>query len=245
MTITKQKIIKYLKKLILMMALILVGTSLGAYLRIRHDDLHQISKEMSLLECHKKNGLRANCIDKNGNSILSIMAARIKNPKVLILYLIEGLNINHQNFYDYTPLMLAIKYNKNPNIIKFLLDHGADVNKKNIYGDTALIMAIKYNRTLKEIKLILKQGADVNAKNKVGYTPLKYAMKYENYKIMDLLVKYGADVAMRTDHGVTVLHWGSLLVKPKIIVRLIEKYNADVNVVDDYGYTPLIYAMAR
>ncbi len=245
MTITKQKIIKYLKKLILMMALILVGTSLGAYLRIRHDDLHQISKEMSLLECHKKNGLRANCIDKNGNSILSIMAARIKNPKVLILYLIEGLNINHQNFYDYTPLMLAIKYNKNPNIIKFLLDHGADVNKKNIYGDTALIMAIKYNRTLKEIKLILKQGADVNAKNKVGYTPLKYAMKYENYKIMDLLVKYGADVAMRTDHGVTVLHWGSLLVKPKIIVRLIEKYNADVNVVDDYGYTPLMYAMAR
>lgn len=106
-------------------------------------------------------------------------------------------------------------------------------------------MAIKYNRTLKEIKLILKQGADVNAKNKVGYTPLKYAMKYENYKIMDLLVKYGADVAMRTDHGVTVLHWGSLLVKPKIIVRLIEKYNADVNVVDDYGYTPLMYAMAR
>lgn len=80
---------------------------------------------------------------------------------------------------------------------------------------------------------------------KKGYTPLKYAMKYENYKIMDLLVKYGADVAMRTDHGVTVLHWGSLLVKPKIIVRLIEKYNADVNVVDDYGYTPLMYAMAR
>lgn len=99
------------------------------------------------------------------------------------------------------------------------------------------------------LDVILAVGYRVNSTKAIAFrqwvTPLKYAMKYENYKIMDLLVKYGADVAMRTDHGVTVLHWGSLLVKPKIIVRLIEKYNADVNVVDDYGYTPLMYAMAR
>lgn len=62
---------------------------------------------------------------------------------------------------------------------------------------------------------------------------------------MDILVQYGADVSMRTDHGVTVLHWASLLAKPKVIVRLIEKYNADVNAIDDYYYTPLMYAIAR
>jgi ankyrin repeat protein len=78
----------------------------------------------------------------------------------IVKYLIEaGANINDQNKFNYTPLMIA-SINNRLNMVKLLIENGADVNAKNKYGKTAFIYA--YNsRYYNLVELLKKHGAKI------------------------------------------------------------------------------------
>ncbi|MDR1485963.1 MAG: ankyrin repeat domain-containing protein, partial [Planctomycetaceae bacterium] len=84
----------------------------------------------------------------------------------VIKYFIEkGGNVNAQNKYHNTFLMLAISDLKT---VEYLIKKGADVNVKNEAGDTPLLRAIKRDCELAIIKCLVEHGADVNVPDASG-----------------------------------------------------------------------------
>ena len=83
--------------------------------------------------------------------------------------------------------------------VKLLLACGADIHYQNKHGRIALMCAAKYN-SKESLQLLLTADADLNHQDKYGNTALmlavgigSYKPKYMHFKLIDLLVKYGAD----------------------------------------------------
>lgn len=93
--------------------------------------------------------------------------------------------INQQLFYSvYFPIYT-------PHQVKKFLEMGADPNVK-YQGDFPLIKACS-GGDIEKIKLLLEYGARVNVRNAHGETPLYNCIVNKNYKVMQLLLKNGAD----------------------------------------------------
>ena len=88
-------------------------------------------------------------------------------------------------------------------IAEILLQHGADINKKS-NGIAPLHFAADVPNNEKPIllKYLLEKGADVNIRDFQGSTPLFVANFADNKEVIDLLIKFGADVTIRNDKGI-------------------------------------------
>lgn len=97
---------------------------------------------------------------------------------------------------------------------------------------------------------LLISYSDVNAKdNKNGYTALYSAASVESARLVELLLKAGANVNLKDNEGCTVLHQVAgqhtdvSLIKTikdtKRIITLILDAGADLNEKNNSGYTPL------
>lgn len=88
-------------------------------------------------------------------------------------------------------------------IAEILVQHGADINKKS-NGIAPLHFAADVPNNEKPIllKYLLEKGADVNIRDFQGSTPLFVANFADNKEVIDLLIKFGADVTIRNDKGI-------------------------------------------
>ena len=112
-------------------------------------------------------------------------------------YIDSGYDLNIQNEYSNTPLILATLSNK-IEIVKLLLDSGADIDKQNNDGYTALILAVMYNN-LEIVELLLNAGAYIDKQNNDGDTALILAAYKNNSEIVEILLDYGADEFILND----------------------------------------------
>jgi len=130
----------------------------------------------------------------------------------------KGADVNFKGYYNWSPLMYAIKEKTITDITyaKLLLKYGADVNA--IKGDTTgiggahleqptpLILAVQKGN-LELVKLLIRNGADINRKGFWGSIlgqsetlPLIEALNPNipnNLEILKLLIKSGADVNIK------------------------------------------------
>lgn len=120
------------------------------------------------------------------------------------------INLNVRDRIENTPLHLAIQQNK-INIAMDLVDSGCDVNAKNRLGDTPLIDAVRLTSSETLIFVILEKGANVNEQNMFGHTAIFYSYYSRDFTILDLLLRYGVDHAIRDFNGDTLfmkfLYW--------------------------------------
>ncbi|XP_063923992.1 uncharacterized protein LOC135138073 [Zophobas morio] len=80
----------------------------------------------------------------------------------------------------------------NKEIVDILLQSGVNVNARNKYGASAMhFAAVVGNIDL--INTLLKYKGDVNVKNNEGGTPLHVAVLYERKKVVEFLIRNGAD----------------------------------------------------
>jgi len=121
----------------------------------------------------------------------------------------KGLNINHQNKGDRTPLYYAIS-NENVDIVNFLIENGADVNI--IFDGGNTILTAYHRLTVNLMNIIIAAGTDVNHKNDRGITALmqismlisqcQNECEYENMiNMIKLLIENGADINLKDNEG--------------------------------------------
>uniref|UniRef100_A0A7N5ZWK3 Ankyrin repeat domain 61 n=1 Tax=Anabas testudineus TaxID=64144 RepID=A0A7N5ZWK3_ANATE len=107
----------------------------------------------------------------------------------------HAVNINAEGESRQTALHLSVRYSA-LSAVHILASYGANVNAVDSSGMTPLHMAT--TKTLEDdvrcISVLLEHGAEPNAKNKAGMTPLQEACSMGNKELVDLLLRYGANI---------------------------------------------------
>ncbi|GHV33658.1 hypothetical protein FACS1894187_02530 [Synergistales bacterium] len=157
----------------------------------------------------------------------------------------NGADVNTENKYGETPLMIAALKNTDPEVLSVLLKNGADVNAKSDDRTTALIFAAQCNENPKATKILLDSGADINAVDEYDdMSPLANAAAYNpNIEVISLLLENGANINLQnSSFGVTPLMYAAKFTfNPEIITTLL-KSGADPLIKDNAGRTAIEYA---
>jgi uncharacterized protein len=129
--------------------------------------------------------------------------------------------------------------------VQALLNEGVDINAAQGDGTTALHWAASRD-DLAMTQLLLKAKADVNAKTRLNeMTPLLMAARAGNGRIVDALLKAGADVKSTSTVGTTALMFAAASGNVEAVQALI-KAGAEVNAKDNtQGQTAAMFAAAN
>src|SRR6516164_1061607 len=112
--------------------------------------------------------------------------------------------------------------------VRALLKQAADANSSQGDGMTALHWAA-LNGNAEMAQLLIYAGATVKATTRIGsYTPLYLAAQYGHAKVLDVLLKSGADAKAPAIGGVTPLMMAASSGDPDTLKALLE-YSPDVN----------------
>ena len=128
-------------------------------------------------------------------------------------------------------------------MVEVLVESG-DPNRRNGHGQTAL-MALAQNshmRTPDESRqiaeMLLDRGGEINARDRIGFTALHWAVHARDLRLVDLLIKNGAEIdAVEPGYGLTPLHLACLTLDRDIAQRLINA-GADAEAKDLSDRTP-------
>ncbi|KAL7303602.1 hypothetical protein TKK_0003757 [Trichogramma kaykai] len=166
--------------------------------------------------------------------------------------------VNVRDNSGYTPLLLALE-NKKSTLVQLLLRKGADQNLANNDGETSLHFIGEYDHdnddelveTFFEIWDERRQTtAQIDVQDKWGNTPLHDAANRGNKKVVEKLLRRGADPNLANRLGSTPLH---VICKREDDDDLAAKFfeicsdigrKVQVNVRDKKGLTPLEWAVA-
>lgn len=109
----------------------------------------------------------------------------------------EKVNINLCNIDGYTALHVAAKFGR-VEILRLLLDSGALINVKTYKTRYNVFhIACLYNH-IKIVQEILEcGGSNIDVQDSLGNTPLHYAAMQANEKMVEFLLKKGADINIK------------------------------------------------
>lgn len=156
----------------------------------------------------------------------------------------RGANPNIVARNGHSPLMDAIR-NKHFNFAHTLLDYGADADHIN-QGYSSSISAFAeaiMSGNLELTKRIIELVGNVNQPIR-GRLPMLIATNQGNTEILQLLITYGGDVNLQSNHQgnmATCLHSVACLGNIENAQLLLD-YGADLNATSMYGETPLMIA---
>lgn len=169
-------------------------------------------------------GFDPNTRDSNGQTGL-LLALREPSPRVIeVLLASPKTNVEARNANDESPLMLAAIKGQQE-LVRKLIARDADINKP---GWTPLHYAASSGQT-EIIKVLLDKYAFIDAPSPNGTTPLMMAAMYGTAASVDLLLKEGADTAMKNQQGMTALDFARRGDRPDAIEMLtaVEKRGPD------------------
>ncbi|XP_057667659.1 putative ankyrin repeat protein RF_0381 [Diorhabda carinulata] len=180
-----------------------------------------------------RKGARVNHEESGGVTALRL-GIWANNSAVVKILLENGARVIHSHH-----LVHVAVSNNNLDIIKMLVESGAMVNSRDDQGQTPLMLACS-RKNFAIAKYLLSHGADVNAANHIdGKTALHVCVQDVRetksiYQLVDLLVKYGADMNASSYQG-NVLFYSIILENRSAAIALVQ-HGADVNIRDERAY---------
>lgn len=199
-----------------------------------------------------KSGIDINIADKDNWSALhrAVQVNKIEIVKELLSHkkidinpvLPEGTILDNNGkkwFADgETPLLLASFYGYS-DIVLLLLNYGANIlSKDDIDGAMAIHIAVARGNT-ETVSAILESYSArnkniANVSDNTGTTPLMWAAMNNQISVMNLLLKFDADIDAQDDDGWTALHFAAASESYKAAELLINnKANVDIKNLDD------------
>ncbi|CAB0030585.1 unnamed protein product [Trichogramma brassicae] len=212
-----------------------------------------------------RNGADPNLTKKDGSTALHVICKRKNDDDDLLKKLFEicvdahkPLPVDARDKHGWTPLHLALRDGKR-RIAEELLRRGADPNLTRENGSTALHTVCK---RLEDdagdlAKMIFELCSDahkpllVDARDKHGWTPLNLALYYRKAKVVEALLRGGADPNLIHFKGLTPLH---IVCQgktdddlPEIFLRSVDDVGKTVRIdaLDDAGKTPLQHTLCN
>ncbi|MDA0079922.1 ankyrin repeat domain-containing protein [Brachyspira hyodysenteriae] len=148
-------------------------------------------------------------LNKQYDKITPLGLATARNDKEMVKFLVEkGADINLEDGYGYTPLIIAMKY-RNIGLAKDIIDLKPDLNAIcSATGDTPLTYLVDKVKFGSDIcYYLIKNGADVNKKNNNGDTPLIVSVQnfILSYGMLGVLINMGADYNIKNKEGKTAM----------------------------------------
>lgn len=116
-------------------------------------------------------------------------------------------NLMYKDNEGNNALIIAATQNPNPNVLQTLLEYGLKVTEKNNNGFDALTLAAYTTNNLSIIQTLLDNNANIDATDELGHTPLMAAAIAGNDKIMQYLIKRGANYQATDKNGLSVLDY--------------------------------------
>ena len=115
----------------------------------------------------------------------------------------------------------------------------ANVHIRDNAGFTALHCAC-WADDLESAVVLLNAGSDPNARDKHKRTPM---MHFDDYRLLELMIKHGADVHISDDEGCNILHHVCVSDQATLARVLLELYSDQLCVANHNGDTPLLEAI--
>jgi ankyrin repeat protein len=144
-----------------------------------------------------------NTWDSDGDPALHV-AAREGHVGCVEALLAKGADINAWDSVGDSVLHAAVR-GGHVRCVKALLAKGANINVQNFGGNTALTLAA-WGGHVGCIEALLAKGADINARGSDdGSTALHTAVQYSWVDVVKMLMRHGADPAIKDDGGETAL----------------------------------------
>ncbi|KAI9147007.1 Vegetative incompatibility protein [Paramyrothecium foliicola] len=160
-----------------------------------------------------------------------------------------GLESVHQEDHESTTaLVIACRYG-HFDIVSALLDVGADATKADDDGYAPILEASKWRYT-NIVDLLLKTASNPQellkhtGGQKSNFTALQYACYYGHLEIVEVLLRYGANVDEPDVDGLTPLHNASRR-GYKELVELISERSTNIHAADNEGWTALHFASSH
>ncbi len=131
--------------------------------------------------------------------------------------------------YDETSILFyAIRNGVSLEAIEILLDYGVDIKEVDEDGLSAIDVAIKFKRE-DVVEFCISRGLDVNkTSRKSGITPLLLASCFNNISMVELLLKYNADINSLDNSGMSAKDYAKKLGQKKML-EFLDKKGAKYN----------------
>jgi ankyrin repeat protein len=195
-----------------------------------------------------KQGADLNISQKNNNFIPLLTAADNGDLKLVKLLLDKGIDIDIQDRFGFTALMLGCK-EQNTKTVKYLLDRGADPSKKTTLGQDAFWYAFE-KRNYEILEILINHKCYMNSYYFSKYsgsapyfpaTALYQAIYYDDFEMAEFLIDHGADVNIPNNIGLSPLSL-AVVKNNYALTEILLKNKADVNYLDKKEHSVLYYA---
>nr|XP_015834887.1 PREDICTED: ankyrin repeat and sterile alpha motif domain-containing protein 1B isoform X1 [Tribolium castaneum] len=210
----------------------------SGYSALHHAALNGHREIVKLLLDHDAS---TNIVDVKGSSPLHL-AAWSGNVDIVKL-LLSGpsiCNVNLTTQDDETALHCAAQYGHTA-VVSLLLEHACDPGIRNCRGETALDLAAQYGR-LETVELLVRTDPSLIQCLKRAapdtvypHTPLHLASRNGHKAVVEVLLRAGFSVNMRTKSG-TALHEAALCGKVEVVRTLLE-HGVNTAIRDSHNYT--------
>jgi ankyrin repeat protein len=168
--------------------------------------------------------------DKNLTPLL--IAIELDQPRVVQLLLRNGVNIHSICGFRETTALHAAAANGFPTLVSLLLEKGAMIDTTSGRG-TALQLACRIG-SIDCASILLEKGANPNVRSDgvFGEPPIITAVRNDDVEMVDLLIKYGADVDLPTKDEEFAALSVAVSLGLQHMERKLLQYGADVNTRD-------------